>query len=377
MPIQYDEAVMLLNLHANGPLSALTTYADGTNNHPLIGLILGILLKSGITSVFLLRAPSLIAAAFFLHAVHQLSFRLSSLLRTSLIIAVVSTPLFFDYLIMARGYSLGITLLLYGWTSDKPIRSGILYGLAVCSVPTFALDVFILWLTKRNWKTLAIATTLSIATYSLIFTNVIKTIVLASSDSSEFLQFVHALNAAPFMGWLVLVLGIVAIYRARTNYVLTLPAIGSLPFLFLGYPRGHLLAALLLILLIGYAVPKRWGMAMTIFFAISATFLPLNRIASEPNMWPVTGYSVARQLTSCLSVQKRGAFIAPAEFYWKIQKTVGPLSSACPNFLMLDESFPMPNYLRQNADLLSPYGVGMYRRDDLDKLGEQLKKFIN
>lgn len=102
----------------------------------------------------------------------------------------------------------------------------------------------------------------------------------------------------------------------------------------------------------------------------SLVAVPWDRIASEPQVWPASGVSIARHLTSCLSLAKKGVLIVPYEFY-VAQGQEPPLRGDCPEILLVhDPRLPFPPELRLYPGLLSPYRVDLYRAAELTEFIE-------
>lgn len=383
MPIQYDEAVTILSVREHGVLSAFTRYDAGTNNHPLLSLLIGLLLHTGVTHAAFFRLPSLFGALAVLVCADRLGRHLTPTVRV-LLPLIVSLPLFFDYLVLARGYALGLAFLLWGilafWRSV--VLSGLLFGLSALFVPTYALDVAVagagLLLAREDWRrviaAVGLGAGLSLVGYAAILVNVVTVLDSLSAESKAAVLhgFVAALTGyGVWIGGALLVLGIVlATWTIRGRSFITVAFLLSVVLLPFGYARTHLFSAILLVLvLLSFLPVRRWTIAVLLLFCIgSLLLLPSDRIASEPETWPVSGFSVARSLSTCLAVQKRGLFAVPHRFYEELHAGP-PFNADCLHFLMVAQpSLKIPPGLRLHPDKLSAYGVEMYRRNDLNRL---------
>lgn len=386
MPIQADEAAMLLYIHDHGFWTPLIDYTHNTNTHPLLGLIMSVFLVAGVKSVFLFRLPSLLAATAVLLAVDKLNNNESPAFRILLPFFIVSIPLFFDYLVLERGYALGLAFILWGILSYSRSTwiAGLLFALSIFTVPVLALDVMAVcaamaicmeW--KQATKTLIISAVLSIMFYLLMFKDAV-TNVLAMQGQTEVLPvFSNYLTALSAFGWIIglpllCIATFFAIRNIKEKNFLDTAFLCSLCTLPIGFPRAHLLIAVFMVLILFREMNKKMIIPL---FAISALFLlilPWNTIASNPDQKPVTGYSIARQLTDCLSVQRKGEFVTPHDFYERIQGTDTPLKAGCPDFLMIDDPvLNIPENLKMFPDILNSYGVAMYKHIDLEGILEQ------
>ncbi len=383
MPVQYDEAVTVLRMADGGPLSAFTRYADGTNNHPLLSLLVGLMMNAGVTDIVALRVPSLVAGLAVLLAASRLVGSARPAAQALVPLALAATPLFHDYLVMARGYSLGLACLLCGVLAFRrsAVGSGLLLGLSAVCVPTYAADVAAaaaaqVWTgqpVRRVMTAVAVGAGLSAAAYALILPDVVSAALSLSGESkfAAVMSFVSALSGYGLTAGAVTVAAAVAaacIGRGRGFAPCAL--LVSLPLVSVGYPRTHLFTAVLLVVtLVTAAATSRRAVVFLVFaLAASLTVLPWDRIASEPDTWPVTGFSVARGFVPCLSVQKRVAFVVPHAYYERLHDGQ-PFDADCPFFLMVrDDSLGIPPDLRLFQQALLPYGVELYRRDDLESL---------
>lgn len=400
MPLQYDETVMLLNLHDRGPLSAFTTYTDGTNNHPLLGFILGLFLQAGIVNTFLLRVPSLFGALAFLLGAQEVARRAGTDRVALFVLPVILAwmPIFHDYLTMARGYALGIAFLTWGLVcvlkaEDRLggedyriwpllVASAVLYALSVLCVPTFALEVALLCApyplayARHRMAVLLGSATLSAVAYAPIAAAVARAGVSVIGTGDAGLPFPLTLHAIAWAAYAVLAIGGALLWPLRKeNSGLALAGgLNLLAALVVGYARGHLMAALLLIVSLLRPLRGKWAVAAILVATPSVFVLPYDRIASEPNTWHVTGMQLARDLSPCLSVQRKGIFAIPGEWEWRVLRKEEPLRTGCEDFLMVrDDRLGIPKRLRRFGDLLDPYGIEMYRYSDLLRFGDELR----
>lgn len=383
MPIQSDEAAMLLYIHEHGFWTPLLDYTHNTNTHPLLGIVMSIMLSAGVKSVFLFRLPSLLAGLTVLFAMDKLNNNESPTFSALLPLFLVSMPIFHDYLAMERGYAIGLAFLLWGILTynRSMLLSASLFALATATIPVFALDVAVIFLAlgiSINWKqaikTVSLAAALSIAFYSFMLKDVLLNMFSMQGGTnvmSVLIQYVSALSA---FGWIIGIpllctgafLSIRTIREKNFLDVLFLISLCTLP---IGFPRTHLLTAALLILILFRHLKESHVVPLFAFSVLSLIILPWNTIASEPDVKPVTGYSIARKLVPyCLSFQSKGSFVVPHEFYHLIQKTEGPLRSDCPAALIIDDpTLEIPSSLRMFPDILDQYGVSMLKQDEVEK----------
>jgi hypothetical protein len=389
MPVQYDEAAMILSIQKYGALSAFTMYEGGTNNHVLLSFITGILLKAGVHSAFIFRLPVLLAALAAFFALDRLTKHLATPWRVILPLFVTITPLFFDNLVMTRGYPIGLAFLLWGWLSfDRSIvRTSILWALAVATVPTFAIDVVMLSIGlalaesngKRAFKCVALAALLALLPYSLIADDVIKTILSLSGESKIYAvrDFTSSMGGAS-CGAIVFIICIAAaanLYKRDATYypLILFPSLLLIP---IGYARTHLLLGILLIVTLFSALPVRyWVVILTGYSLLSFPFLRWDTPITQPNVWPATGFAIARTMTPCLTVQKKGIFIVLHDYYQYVERTGEAANAHCDDFIMtLDDDYRLPTYLRMHGEILTKYGVGMFKQKDLQSYGSFLLK---
>ncbi|MBX3436124.1 MAG: hypothetical protein KF861_01445 [Planctomycetaceae bacterium] len=187
-------------------MAAFSEYLQ-PNNHVLLSFLLGLLLKMGIWNLFVLRLPTLVSGCFVLVAVDQFSRPLPRTLRTMLTFFLVSMPILLDYFVLARGYAMGLALLLWGimaLRAEHPVLSSVLFALATACVPTYAVDIVIVWAAlfltgeKRAqlYRVAAATVGLSFIIYSLIFVDVVQTaFAMVGSEATATLSgFVAALH---------------------------------------------------------------------------------------------------------------------------------------------------------------------------------------
>lgn len=373
---------MLLYIQENGFWTPLIDYTHNTNTHPLLGLIMSILLTGGAKSIFIFRLPSLLSALAALFAADRLNNNEHPAYKILLPLFIVSIPLFFDYLVLERGYPLGLAFILWGILSyNRSIwLTAFLFSLAVFTIPIFALDVLVVCLALGiciHWrdaiKTLLFSGVFSIAFYSLMFKDTVEQMLMMQGGTSVTAvlgEYFAGLSAIP---WIGLILFAIATFFALKNIreknfldVVFLLSICTLP---LGFARAHLLTTILMILILFREVRAQFILPTFIFCALSLHLMSWDTITSAPDQKPFTGYSYARQLTDCLSTQDKGVFVTAHAFYEKIQKTETPLRAGCPDFLMVDEAIlKIPPSLRLYPELLERYGVSMYKRADLVNL---------
>lgn len=277
LPIQYDEAATILHFAQAGPPAAFTEYPNGTNNYPLLSLLLGLLLQAGVWDLFVLRLPSLLAACAALLAVDRLSSSLPNTLRLLFPFCLVAMPLFLDYLVMARGYAPGLALILWGiiaFRTSRPLLAGFLFALSTACVPAYALDVVMLWAAfllsgarrKDVFLDAAVTCGLSLLLYCLVLADVITTsLSLVGEGAVASLKgFLAALHGRGLVagGAILLAAAIAGLWPLRNPprgmrplFVASLLSLATLP---VGYPRTHLLPAFLLALVLFHSLPERW-----------------------------------------------------------------------------------------------------------------------
>jgi hypothetical protein len=144
VPLTYDEAWNYINLAARGPLHVLRNY-EYPNNHVLFTLAQTLLPTSAIAkNPHALRLLNVLVAGVLLGIVAILAWREThgrfAAAWVALALAFCS-PLFTLYLFLARGYLLGTSLLLLALlcaAAARPFAAGVLLGLAIATVPTFA-----------------------------------------------------------------------------------------------------------------------------------------------------------------------------------------------------------------------------------------------
>jgi hypothetical protein len=138
----------------------------------------------------------------------------------------------------------------------------------------------------------------------------------------------------------------------------------------IGFPRSHLLTALLGILALFYYVPKNTLTLLSLIAISVASMFSLHpdRINSEKEVWAASGFYIASHYVDCLSIQKKGIFSVPYQYY-EARGELPPLTNDCDYFLMTtDPTLKIPANLRLHSETLSTYGVELYRYDDLKKL---------
>src|SRR3954463_1805459 len=133
--IAHDEAVSYLRF-IYGPWSSLWSHYDAAN-HVLYSFLAKISVTIFGLSELTLRLPSVVAGFFFIWGVFRLLETCESrLIRWIAYVAIGLHPLLMDFSIAARGYGLGIALLV--WAIDaslhgRPIRSGFLLGFGIAA----------------------------------------------------------------------------------------------------------------------------------------------------------------------------------------------------------------------------------------------------
>jgi 4-amino-4-deoxy-L-arabinose transferase-like glycosyltransferase len=162
-----DEAFSY-NLYFSKPVHELLTYYDA-NNHVLYTVLAKIAIGLFGNAEWVLRLPSLIGALLYLIVVYRLCWLLvpDRLLAFAGVALLSLNPYLLDFLSAARGYGLGIGLMLWGiyWTlrsrtpDSRPsdlLKAGFVFGCAVACNMTVAFAVAgfatIFWLTNRSWR---------------------------------------------------------------------------------------------------------------------------------------------------------------------------------------------------------------------------------
>jgi hypothetical protein len=170
--ITIDEADTYLTYVARPGLSS---WDPGSNNHVLNSLLMRLFTSIFGASVFTLRLPALLGAAWYIVAVYCLVRLISRrrLLAWALFVCLTFSPFVMDYLVAARGYSLASAFLmsmlaLAGWrqAQDAAARAASLWrtcvlisiaaALSVCANFSFAVAVSLtalglcLWICREH-----------------------------------------------------------------------------------------------------------------------------------------------------------------------------------------------------------------------------------
>jgi hypothetical protein len=162
-----DEA-FTYNLYLAKPVRELLTYYDA-NNHVLYTILAKISIAIFGNAEWAVRLPALLGAVLYFVAVYRLCQLLiaSPWLRLLAVAVLTLNPYLLDFLSAARGYGLGIALMLWGvyWllrsrtVDEEPNdlrRAGFAFGFAVASSLTlvFPIGAFAIafWLSNRYWR---------------------------------------------------------------------------------------------------------------------------------------------------------------------------------------------------------------------------------
>lgn len=142
--ITVDEATTYLN-YVRGPWANVWGPYD-PNNHVLFSILAKICQQLFHTSEFSLRLPTVIAGLFFVIGFHRiLEITVDSRpIRWLALIAVSAAPLLLDFSVAARGYGLGITLLVwavYFSIRGRDFLAGVFSGLAMATTFNLAFSV--------------------------------------------------------------------------------------------------------------------------------------------------------------------------------------------------------------------------------------------
>ena len=133
--ITHDEAFSFLHF-IEGPWSSLWSPYNAAN-HVLYSFLAKFSVALFGLSEFTLRLPSVLAGFFFMWGVFRvLESCESRLIRWIAYLAIGLHPLLMDFSIAARGYGLGVALLVWAVQAclhGRPIRSGFLLGLGIAA----------------------------------------------------------------------------------------------------------------------------------------------------------------------------------------------------------------------------------------------------
>ena len=136
---------------------------------------------------------------------------------------------------------------------------------------------------------------------------------------------------------------------------------------------GHLLTAIMGLLALFSYMPRNpliFLSLVSISFASMFSLYP-DRINSEKESWAASGFFIASQYVDCLSIQKKGVFSIPYQYY-EVRGELPPLRNDCDYFLMTkDPTLQIPATLRLHHEKLEPYGVELYEYDELKKLANE------
>jgi 4-amino-4-deoxy-L-arabinose transferase-like glycosyltransferase len=134
--IVHDEAFSFLRF-IHGPWSSLWSGWYDAANHVLYSFLAKLSVAVFGLSDFSLRLPSVVAGFFFIWGVFRvLESCESRLIRWIAYLAIGLHPLLMDFSIAARGYGLGIALLVWAIHASlhgRPIRGGFLLGFAIAA----------------------------------------------------------------------------------------------------------------------------------------------------------------------------------------------------------------------------------------------------
>lgn len=141
--ITVDEATTYLNYVREHWANVWTNYDP--NNHILYSILAQLSVRAFHASEFTLRLPSVLAGFFFVIGVHRvLSVTVSSAaIRWSALLGISLAPLVLDFSVAARGYGLGLALLvwaIYFSIEGRDVSAGILTGLSVAATFNLAFS---------------------------------------------------------------------------------------------------------------------------------------------------------------------------------------------------------------------------------------------
>lgn len=113
--ITVDEATTYLN-YVRGDWGGIWTNYDA-NNHILYSILAQLSVRAFHISEFSLRLPTVIAGFFFVLGIHRvLELTVDSrVIRGITLVAIGAAPLMLDFSVAARGYGLGVTLLVWAF----------------------------------------------------------------------------------------------------------------------------------------------------------------------------------------------------------------------------------------------------------------------
>ena len=153
--ITYDEAYNYARFAGRGFRAVFTTYEAG--NHVLYSLLERLSVVCLGVSEFSLRLPSVLGGLLYLTASYAICRRVwgAGWRLPVAVLALGLNPLTLDHLSAARGYGLGLGLLLWAlfdlvgyWEQENKwrlFRAGVALGLSVASVPVYLYPAAALW----------------------------------------------------------------------------------------------------------------------------------------------------------------------------------------------------------------------------------------
>jgi hypothetical protein len=142
--ITVDEATTYLNYVRDHWANVWTHYDP--NNHILYSILAQLSVRALHISEFSLRLPSVLAGFFFVIGVHRVLEATvgSRNIRWITLVAVSVSPLMLDFSVAARGYGLGVTLLvwaIYFSIRGRDLMAGIFAGLSMATTFNIAFSV--------------------------------------------------------------------------------------------------------------------------------------------------------------------------------------------------------------------------------------------
>jgi hypothetical protein len=142
--ITVDEATTYLNYVREQWANVWTNYDP--NNHILYSILAQLSVRAFHISEFSLRLPSVLAGFFFVIGIHRVLEATvdSRAIRWITLMAVSVAPLMLDFSVAARGYGLGVTLLvwaIYFSVQGRDLWAGVFAGLSMSATLNVAFSV--------------------------------------------------------------------------------------------------------------------------------------------------------------------------------------------------------------------------------------------